>query len=133
MDQLKKLYYDPENGFIGMQKLYKLSKEHNLNLTFKEVKDWYNDQNINQIYKQPPKQKKFNKIIAPYYSIGCFQADLMDMSRFYQQNQGYHYGVCLLNQQISSLKSQRCLPINTLLCLLNAPTMGAPMVMFGTK
>ena len=38
MDQLKKLYYDPENGFIGMQKLYKLSKEHNLNLTFKVSK-----------------------------------------------------------------------------------------------
>lgn len=91
MDKLKSLYYDPENGFVGIHQLYKLSKEHNLNLTFKQVQQWYNDQTTNQVYKQPPKQIKYNKIVAPYFEIGCFQADLMDFSRFYKQNKGYKY------------------------------------------
>ena len=91
MDKLKALYYDPENGFVGLNELYRLSKEHNLNLSYKEVKEWYNNQTTTQVYKQSKQSKKYNKIIAPYFEIGCFQVDLMDVHNLYKENNGVNF------------------------------------------
>ena len=55
------------------------------------MREWYLNQPVNQIYKQPQKVKRFNRIQSNNYTPGTFQADLMDLQRFSRWNKGYKY------------------------------------------
>lgn len=89
--KLSKLYYDPKIGFTDVSTLFQNARDSGIKLTLNEVKEWYKQQTVNQIYKNPPKVKSFNKIYAHHYAPGEFQMDLMDLSRFYRENKGYRY------------------------------------------
>ncbi len=46
MDKLKKLYYDPAQGFSGADKLYKKATALKLNLSLKDIKEFLARQNV---------------------------------------------------------------------------------------
>lgn len=85
-EDLDKIFYDPKNGFINMRDLYLQQKANGLKYTMEQVKKYYNDQEVNQIYKKPPKIKSFNKIVSPFNQIGTVQADLMDVQKLRGHN-----------------------------------------------
>ena len=91
MEDLAKLYNDPKTGYVGLEELYRKSKQKGLPYTYREVKKWYNEQPVNQIYKIPQKIKKYNKIVSHRVQPGSFQADLMDLKKYSQWNKGYKY------------------------------------------
>jgi hypothetical protein len=74
--QLHDLYYDPEKGFNNLNQFWRTVKEYSIKVNYKTVKEWYNKQSVNQVYK-PPENKNFDKIIAPFNSVGTLQMDLM--------------------------------------------------------
>ena len=88
---LHNLFYDPENGYVNVKSLYEKTKDTNNYYTYNDVKNWYNDQPVNQVYKKKGKVKSFNKIISHYNQIGELQADLMEIKRFYHYNSHYKY------------------------------------------
>ena len=82
LDKLRELYYDPSKGFGNLYTLWNLVKKSNLNLTFSEVKQFYDSQPTNQVYKNP--NKNFHKITCDFGI--CLQIDLMDVGKFYKWN-----------------------------------------------
>jgi len=86
---IKKIYYDPEQGYISANQLYQKLKELGYKYTQIQVKKWYDSQQVNQIYKET--KPVYQKIISPFGSVGCVQCDLMDINKFFRQNEGYHY------------------------------------------
>lgn len=79
LEILKQLFYDPKSGFVSVGRLFKKARDKALNLTYEDVKKFYDDQPVNQVFHE----KKINK--DEYFSIkadkvGCIQSDLIDMS-----------------------------------------------------
>ena len=74
MEKLKDLFYGEKTGYIGLKQLYEKSKELNLGLTYKQVQEFYRNQEINQVYKKPKIIKNKLKITAPPNS---YQIDVM--------------------------------------------------------
>jgi hypothetical protein len=89
--QLRKLFYNPKTGLVGFTILWERVKEQQLPYKHKQVKAWYDDQPVNQLFKQPQKVKQFNKIQSLRFAPGTFQVDLMDFQRFAQYNGGINY------------------------------------------
>ncbi len=85
MQRLNKLYI--ENGFPNVTKLWKLAKEENIPVTYKQLKEFYQNQSTYQLHK-----KVTNKIVGRPISTTDtrteFQMDLLDMSKFYRNNHG---------------------------------------------
>ena len=90
-ENLSQLFYNPKEGLSNVGDLYKRAREKGHKYTLKQVKEWYFNQPVNQIYKQPQKVRRFNKIQSNNYAPGTFQADLMDLQRFARWNKGYKY------------------------------------------
>lgn len=84
---LSKLYYDPEEGFISQNKLYKKAKLINPKITHKDVKEFFKNNEVVQIHTIKKKTKEKLPIIGV---IGHFQADLTFLTNFKRQNNGYH-------------------------------------------
>ena len=91
MEKVKDIYYDPKTGYIGLNSLQKKLIENGIYLSYDEIKNWYKDQQVNQIYKEGNYMKSYHTIKAPLNMVGCFQMDLMITERFYKQNKGYKY------------------------------------------
>jgi hypothetical protein len=88
MDKLKKLYYDSKQGYISLTKLRKKLKENNIDIPYKDVKDFYQKQAINQIMKPVRKPKIFNSFIAKQAG-DTFQMDIIVYDRFTYHNYKY--------------------------------------------
>jgi IS30 family transposase len=85
MDQLEKLYYDPTKGFLGFNRFYALVRENNNQLSKKEIKKWYDEQSVNQVYRSKTR-RRYNEIICKTNLPGCIQVDLQDISKFAGNN-----------------------------------------------
>lgn len=85
------LYFNTTRGYMGMNELYKTAKERDKKITYPIVKEWYDNQYVNQIYKKPQKIKSYNKIVSPYSQLGTVQADLMDISKLRGHNNAVKY------------------------------------------
>ena len=94
-EQLKQLFYNPSIGLTNFNIFYKKVKEKKIKATYKETKEFYKNQQVNQIYK--PTIKKFNKIVAPFNSVGTLQMDLMDINCFCRDIEGYNYIFCVID------------------------------------
>lgn len=90
-NDLKTIFYNPKTGFTGVNRLIQIAKENGLKYSNKEIRDWYNQQAVNQIYHQPTNVKKFNSIQAVNYQPGTVQIDLIDIQKYSHWNKGYHY------------------------------------------
>ena len=99
MEELAKLYYNPTTGFVNLNILYELAQKHKINLSQKQIKKWYDDQQVNQIYKQPTVKPIYQSIIAVNYKPGTIQMDLLDINKFKAQNKGVKYLLVIIDVQ----------------------------------
>jgi hypothetical protein len=95
---LSDIYYDAKTGFIGSQKLYTRAKAVQTALASqgkavdspikkKQVMEWLKKQEVNQIHTpQPIKRSQYKTILGPE---GAYQADLMFLPKYRQQNKGF--------------------------------------------
>ena len=91
MDELNKLYYNSLTGYSSLQNLIQQAHQHKLQLTNKQIKEWYQSQTVNQIYKPIMPVKHFAPIVSHTLKPGELYADLMDVSRFSRSNKGVKY------------------------------------------
>lgn len=89
MEELKKIFYNPQTGYRNLNNLWTTTKENNLNLTFKQVKKFYNDQVVNQVYKES--KPEYKPIVCSEGRGSCIQFDLMDISKYYHHNKPYKF------------------------------------------
>jgi len=88
MEELKQLFYNPKEGLVSKDKLYAKVKEKGINLTKKEVNEFYDNQEINQVLKPLRKQKEFNTYKANYPGH-IYQLDIIVYNRFTQNKKSY--------------------------------------------
>ena len=88
MDKLRKLFYDPKIGFVSMDKLYKKVIENDINVSKKDVQEFYNSQPINQVMRPPRKTKIYNTIYA-HYPGEIYQMDIIIYDRYMYHNYKY--------------------------------------------
>jgi len=88
MDKLKELFYNPKTGLVNSDKLYKKTKELNLNLSRKQVDEWYKKQSINQIMKPIRKEKHYSSVVANYPGEE-YQMDIIVYNRYTNHNYKY--------------------------------------------
>jgi hypothetical protein len=91
MEQLKELFYNPKTGYTGLKELQRKSEDAKIKLTNAQIKKWYFDQPVNQIYYQKQKVKQYNPIVPVFPQPGTCQMDLMDLSRFASHNRNYKF------------------------------------------
>lgn len=89
MEKLINIYNDPNYGFSSLDSFYKKLKEMKIDVDYKKVKEFYNKQKINQVFKEP--KRKERSTINAYSLFACLQADLMDIKKFKSYNSGYKY------------------------------------------
>ena len=94
MDELKQIYYDPSFGIGGIEKIYKIAKERGLNVTKDEVRKFIKSQKVHQLFQNPAKPINI-PITAP--SVGYYQGDLLDFSKFKGSNNGYAWILCVID------------------------------------
>lgn len=84
-ENLEKYYYNPKTGFIGLEKLYQKVKKIHETITRKDVKEWFDEQEIAQRDKKPrvTNQNQY-RIMGPELS---FQIDLMFIPRSIKNQQ----------------------------------------------
>lgn len=78
---LKELFYNPKYGFGNIDKIYHKVKEDGKYITKKEIKEFYEKQKINQIYKETKKPEKFSSIVADKIRDE-YQMDIMIYDRY---------------------------------------------------
>ena len=71
--ELEKIYYNKSLGFTGFQKFYERVKEQKIKITRKDLKEWYDKQQVTQTFKKV-KQTNTLKITAHPYS---YQIDVV--------------------------------------------------------
>ena len=84
---LEKAFKDPFTGLGGTMALYRKVKDEIKNLTFKNVKDFMDEQEVNQVVKGRSKTKNSYVATAP---LEQFQIDLIYMPNSWWNN-GYKY------------------------------------------
>ena len=83
MEKLSKLYYDPKFGLSSASDLH---KKLNGEFTMKQIKDFLNNQDVNQLYTNTNNKKLFYPIIG---NVGSYQADLTFFEGLKRANGGY--------------------------------------------
>lgn len=49
LDQLAKIFYDPAMGYVGANQLIRQARDMGITLQDNEIKQWYEDQKVNQL------------------------------------------------------------------------------------
>ena len=87
-------FNDPEYGLLSTDKFYRKLKDDGYDVSRKQVNDFLNKQATVQINKQPPNTQTGlaspSRITARHIN-GCWQADLMDLSKYSKLNKGYNW------------------------------------------
>ena len=82
-------------NYPSKQKLYALTKLEGVKATLKEVQQFLDKQNAQQIFSRKIKQKAGH--IVSFQPDERFQMDLVDMSNFSMKNQGYNWILMLVD------------------------------------
>ena len=80
-EQLSQLYYDPKIGLVDAYKLYLKARDKNINITYKQVQEFLNQQHVHQISKQNYRPKFFSSIVADKIRDE-YQIDIMIYDRY---------------------------------------------------
>jgi hypothetical protein len=127
MEELKRMYYDPKQGFIGIPKLIQKLKDKNIKISSKDVKDYYDSLPTTQIMRPLRKPKKFNSIVANYNG-DIYQMDIMVYNRFKYNN--YQYILCVIDiySRYASVRAMTNRKMDTIITNFNdiVKEMGAP-------
>ena len=94
MDKLKEIFYDKKQGLSNLNKLYEKVQEEHLNISRKQIQDFYEKQSITKIMKPVRKPKYFNSYVANYAGH-IYQLDIINYTRFKINN--YQYIICLID------------------------------------
>jgi len=92
--EIKKLFYDPTIGLIGLDKFYKKLKILDKNIKYKDIKEFYTKQEINQLFKRETKPKIYNTMYANYPN-DIFEIDYIIYDRF--EINHYKYIFCCID------------------------------------
>lgn len=89
---LRKIYYDPKHNasFSSVQKLFEAAKEIKNDINLADVKQWLSEQLTYTLHKRAIRNFKRNKILVERINQQ-FEADLVDMKEFKNQNSGFNY------------------------------------------
>jgi hypothetical protein len=90
-NKLRNLFYDKDNLTPSLLELYQLAKDNKIKLTQKQIKEHYNDQPVNQIYKTSKINQTFTRITSKYGAVGSLQMDLLILMKYRTKNNGYQY------------------------------------------
>jgi hypothetical protein len=86
---IKKLYYDPEQGFQNADKLFaKIKNDNELNITKADITRFIKSQVIDQVYKKVNGPKKYNSYRA-WYPSHIFQIDIVNYQRHEYKGDAY--------------------------------------------
>jgi hypothetical protein len=92
-NKLQDLYlkYD----FPGIDKFYKIAKQNKLNVTYKQIKDFIENQKVSQLHKKAPKRTN-HPITTPNKHLE-YQMDILDMKKFYKTNSNIKYILVMID------------------------------------
>lgn len=109
MKKLDDILYNTKSGYMSKNDFINNAKQEKINR--KEAEEYYNNQDINQIFKNSNQKDKYIPIESPYHKPGDLQIDLMIMTRFPKnKNKGYQYLFNILDVYSRYVKSY---PIKT--------------------
>src|SRR5688500_1199686 len=96
-EKLRQLYYDPKEGLLGQEKLWRKANDAGIPVTQKVVKAFLDKQEVAQIHKRikrPQKQLPFRSPQRNY----ILQTDLMFMDKDHKQlNHGCYIILCVVD------------------------------------
>jgi hypothetical protein len=78
---IKKIFYDPKTGLISLDKFYKKLKKIDPDIQHKDIENFYNKQEINQIFKRLTKPRVYNSVYANF-PRHIYQIDFVVYNRF---------------------------------------------------
>src|SRR4051812_34649814 len=84
VELLKNIYYDSKTGISSTDKLYRRVKLLHPDITRKQVNDFINSQETNQVFKR--KIVKYHYPLSSYSPLQRVQIDLLDVSNDSSQN-----------------------------------------------
>lgn len=96
---LKKAFYDPKSpaSYFGPEKLYRYGKEQNVKgISRKKVKDWLKKEEAYTLYRSRRKRFPRNRIVVDGPNEQ-WDADLMDMTNFSEENDGVKYVLVVID------------------------------------
>ena len=95
---LSSIYYDTKNSasFGGIEKLYNEGLKSNPTITRKQVKDWLSGELVYTLHKPVLKKFKRNRIVVERIDQQ-WEADLVDMQEFSEQNDNYNFILTIID------------------------------------
>jgi hypothetical protein len=84
-------YYVKYNYISNSEKLYKLMKADNINVSKDDIKTFLNSLQEQQLTKQTKKSKKHDGHIVAFLPYKSFQFDIFDLNKYSSFNEGYKY------------------------------------------
>jgi len=96
--KIRKEFHHP-----GFNKLWALVKKNNIKVTHKQVKEFYDSQELVQVNK-PDVHKSKDEIPFVSPGVGIFwQGDLLDMSKYSNKNEGFKWILIIVDILIGKL------------------------------
>jgi hypothetical protein len=86
--EIEKIYYNPKEGYIGANKLYKKLKKTIPEIKLKDVVNFLSKQDTNQLNRPEKKPKVYNSIISPDPGNN-YQLDILVYDRYAYKNYKY--------------------------------------------
>jgi hypothetical protein len=86
--ELQEIY--ESNGYPAIDKFFKIVKQQKLNFTRDDIKQFLDKQQVAQLHKKKVKRVKGTPITTTGMNME-WQIDLLDMSKFYHENQGMRW------------------------------------------
>ena len=93
---IKNYYYDANTGYVSANKLYQKMKDDKYNVTRKQIKEFYDNQEVVQKTKMHPlkSDRVYNSIVASQYGSN-YQIDIIVYDRF--EYHKYKYILCCVD------------------------------------
>lgn len=88
MELLKQLFYSPFNGLVNENQLAQKAKAQHIDVSRKQIHDFYINQEVNQLMKPNRKPKEFTSIMG-YYPHHTYQMDILIYDRYELHNYKY--------------------------------------------
>lgn len=81
MELLKQLFYSPSQGLVNENQLALKAKAQNIDVSRKQIHDFYINQEVNQLMKPIRKPKAFTSVFG-YYPHHTYQMDIIIYDRY---------------------------------------------------
>jgi hypothetical protein len=96
MDSTIEKYY-LDNFFPNADELYKIMKEDDIEITKKQIKEFLNKKDLEQIQKLQHKDPKKSGHIVAAYENQLWQIDIFILAKYEKSNKGYEDMLCAVD------------------------------------